>query len=163
MSPNAAPLQPYSAVVFARLGIALSFRFVDGWWRRRAQMFVNDSQPATVIALKNLRRAPEERVALLAFPVFARLAGMKSVGVGSNRYIRTCNLHFDGIQLGAGGPIPTDELAHPPHRRQCSPLASLGLARKNERRRRIQILKPLLQSAAQNIPELLHSGADLGG
>jgi len=125
-------------------------------------MFVNDSQSPALVALENLRRAPKERIAMLAAPVFACLAGMKSVGVRSYRYIAR-DLHFDGIQLRGGSPLSGRKLPHSPHRGQRSPLATFGLARKNDRRRRIQILEPLVRSAAQNIPKLLHCGAYLSG
>ena len=123
-------------------------------------MLVNDPQRPALVAFKNLRRAPKERVAMLAVPVFAFLAGVKSVGIRRYRYI-ACNLHFDRIQLSACRRIRADELPHSPHRSQRSPLASLRLACKNDRRRRIQILKPPVRSAAQNIPKLLHRGANL--
>src|ERR1700735_4673957 len=99
---------------------------------------------------------------MLAAPVFAFLTGMKSVGVRSNRCI-ACNLYFDRIQLGARRRISVHELPHSPHCGLRSPLASLGLALKNYRRRRIQILEPVLRSSAQNIPKLWHSGANLDG
>ena len=126
-------------------------------------MLVNDPQRPASIALENLRRAPKERVAMLAAPVFAFLTGMKSVGVRSNGNVRPRDLHFDGIQFRGGGPISAHKLSHPPHCGQRSPLTSLGLARKNDRRCRIQILKPLFRSAAQNVPKLLHCSANLDG
>src|SRR6202047_4499538 len=84
---NAPPLRPFPRVTLAFPGTALSFRFLDGRWRRRAQMVVNDFQRPALVALKNLRRSPVESIAILAPPVFACLAGMKSVGVRSYRYI----------------------------------------------------------------------------
>ena len=125
-------------------------------------MLVNDPQRPALVALENLGRASKERVAMLAAPVFSCFAGVKSVGVRRYRYI-ACNLHFDGIQVSARPRISANELPHSPHCGQRSTLASLGLPRKNDSRRRIQILEPLLRSAAQNIPKLLHRSANVDG
>ena len=122
-------------------------------------MFVNDFQCTAVVALENLRGAPEERAAQDAAAVLLRLVGMKSVGVRSNRYVGACNLDIDGIDFGAGRCIRTGELAHAAPGHQRPRFAVPGFAGENDGGWRIHILELLLRFTGENSPELLHFGA----
>jgi len=102
MRLNNESLTCHLGAISAGFAMALPPRFLDFRRRGRTQMFMNDFQSATAVALKNLGGTAEERVADYPAAVFVFLAGMKPVCVRSNRKIGPDNLDFDGIEFNTG-------------------------------------------------------------